>query len=251
MTMQNPNSNGFDREKSAAKVGEYQAGLAKLLADEAARIEAARGMAWGVMRAVQNLEVLRGGMVRRDGFHLEVADPLSVICAQAHRKWIKKGRVGVFVPPLSAGQVAVGRLYASLSEWREGSGVKCQTLDGRTGGGGAGLFIDTFLDRGAELARMRGRIGHGAAMAVRRVRPSKRAALSSIYEDEVLEGERVKARLISDRALVDGLLVAGQTLSEVLDGHGWAANGKHRGLLMVALCGALDRMQGIDPQQTP
>jgi hypothetical protein len=227
MKQMTSNSNGFDRD------GVYQ--------DAPGR---------GPVRRVENLVVLSGGMTRRDGYHLEVACALSVMCGQAHRRWLDKGGEGVFVPPFTSGQVAVGQAYRELAEWREGSGVKCQSLDGRTGGGGAGLFIDTFVDRGRALALLQGRIGGGAALAVRRVRPSKRAPLKSIYEDEVLEGERVKARLISDRALVDGVLLTGQTLSDVLRGHGWATNGKHRDALRVALCGALDRMQGIGVKQT-
>jgi hypothetical protein len=244
MNAQNPATNGFDPNAV------YQAGLGQRVAAEAQRIEAARGLAWGTLRAVENLIVQPGGLTRRDGFHMEVADPLSVMCGQAHRRWLDKGGKGAFVPPFTAGQVAVGQAYRDLVEWREGSGVKCQALDGRTGGGGSGLFVDTFIDQGEWLAVLRGRIGGGVAMAVRRVRPSKRAALKSIYEDEALEGERVKARLISDRALVDGVLVAGLTLSEVLRGHGWSADGKHRDALRVALCGALDRMQGIGVKQT-
>lgn len=130
------------------------------------------------------------------------------------------------MPPLTPGQVAIGRRYRDLAERLEAGGVKCSDLDGR-GGGGDG-FMDAYLADARELARMRARIGHGSALAVRRLRPSAR-------------GSR---RGIADRVLVDMVCLEGASLSEVLRRHGWTKQTPQLKALLVALCGALDRMIG-------
>ncbi|WP_444460064.1 hypothetical protein [Rhodobacter capsulatus] len=82
--------------------------------------------------------------------------------------------------PFSPGQVLAGRSYAALAEFVSAGGVKCSSLEGRIGGGAGGLdWIERHAQAAARLARMQARIGPGAALSVRRVRPRnapKRAA---------------------------------------------------------------------------
>jgi hypothetical protein len=88
--------------------------------------------------------------------------------------------------------------------------------------------MDAYLAVGRELDRLHGRIGLGQALVLRRVRPSQR-------------GSRVG---ISDRSVVDMVCLCGMTLGQVLEAHGWAVKGEYRDGVRIALCGALDRMQG-------
>ncbi len=134
--------------------------------------------------------------------------------------------------PFSPGQVLAGRSYAALAEFVSAGGVRCSSLEGRIGGGGAGGldWIERHAQAAAQLARMQARIGPGAALSVRRVRPSKRA-------------EEGGARLIADRALVDGFCLQGQSLGDVLLAHGWAKSGQNIEALRKALAAALERMR--------
>lgn len=133
--------------------------------------------------------------------------------------------------PFTAGQVAAARQYRALVERHEAGGMRCASLEavGR-GGGGGGAFIDAFVAEGQQIARLRARIGTGAALSVRRIRPSSRGAAAR--------------GIITDRALVDAVCLGDQTLSAVLKAHGWASKGDHREALRKALAAALDRMQG-------
>lgn len=152
---------------------------------------------------------------------MAVADAFDVMAARAR----SNGKGDPFTP----GQVAMGRHYAALVESHSAGGVKCSSIEGTGGGtGNGGDFMDAYLREGQELAAIRRKIGTGAAMVVRRQRPSKR-------------GSR---RTITDRALVDLVCVGGKTLAEVLDAHGWAKKGEAVAALRIALADALDRMQG-------
>lgn len=128
------------------------------------------------------------------------------------------------------GQVSIGRLYGVLVERYEAAGVKCSSLEnvGGGGGGSGSEFIDAVVSDARQIEAMRRRIGGGVSMAVRRVRPSSR-------------GTR---RSIADRALVDGVCIAGKTVSEVLRDHGWAVKGQTVKAGREALAAALDRMIG-------
>lgn len=136
-----------------------------------------------------------------------------------------------YVPPFTPGQIAVGRSYRDLVERHEASGMRCSQLQGGTRGGigGAGVS-EAQLQDARQISGYRRRIGHGAALAVRRIRPSARGA-----------GAR---GTIMDRALVDMVCIAGMTLSEVLRAHGWAEKGESRNALRKALASVLERMRG-------
>lgn len=197
---------------------------------EAAPVAPARGP----MRLVENVELLPGGLQRRRGAHWVGMDALSVMCRRAFESHqARGGSADDFVAPFTPGQIAVALDYQALVEWRDGSPMKCAALEaGRAGGGGSGLFIDSYIEQGRWLAELRRRIGAGQAMAVRRIRPSACGSRASIM----------------DRALVDAVCLGGATLSDVLRSHGWVKSTAHLDALRVALAQALDRMQGYRGQ---
>ena len=143
-------------------------------------------------------------------------------------------RAGVDAP-LTPGQVAMGRRYRDLVERHDAGGVKCSDLIGRVGGAGTD-FMDAYLAEGRELAAIRRRVGNGAAMAVRRIRPSARSSAAR--------------RNIPDRVLVDMVCLGNRSVSDVLRVHGWAVYGDTRKAVTQALSAALDRMVGYRPEKT-
>lgn len=133
--------------------------------------------------------------------------------------------------PFTKGQVNIARFYRDLVERHDAGGMKLASLEGRTGGGGAGRnFMDAYLAEGFAIDRLREAIGGGVALAVRRVRRSARGTDC--------------ARLILDRVLVDAICLKGRSFGWVLEGHGWAKTGRNVRALTDALAAALDRMQG-------
>lgn len=171
----------------------------------------------------------RAALRRADVFDRMIED-----ARRRHEKLVDKD--ATFLPPLSPGQVQMGRTYRDLVEDHDGKGLKCASLEASRGGGGSGSFIDTFVAQGIAIERIRARIGHGVAMEVRRIRPS---------------GRGVAARgIILDRMLVDMVCLGDRTLSDVLAGHGWDKQTKHIASLRAALAAALDRMQGYRDRLT-
>ena len=130
---------------------------------------------------------------------------------------------------LSALQIATGRQYRTLVERQAAGAVKLSSLEGRTGGSGRGLDVtDLRLAEARQLAAMGGRIGDGAALAVRRVRPSARGGAA--------------ASIIRNRALVDAVCLEDMDLSAVLEAHGWSVRTGSLNTLRAALAASLDRM---------
>ena len=197
----------------------------------------------GAMRIVTPRRI-EGNASVRDGYlgrsRMEVADVFDQMvqrawdrheadCARARKAGVADDKLPQFAPPFTAGQVSIARHYRALVEQHDAGGMKCASLEGRAGGGGqGGGFMDAFLDEGAEIDRLRHRIGNGMAMSLRRVRPS----------------ERGKRQPITARALVDGVCLAGKTVTEVLAAHGWNNDGRNRKVARGALAACLDRMQG-------
>lgn len=136
------------------------------------------------------------------------------------------------VPPFSKAQVTIARHYRDLVERHNAGGMRCASLEARGGGGASsgGEFIDAYLAVGCEIQQLRQRIGAGAAMVVRRVRPSSRGTAT--------------ASIIRDRDLVDAVCLHGKGFVEVLLAHGWSKDGKNAKSLQVALGECLDRMRG-------
>jgi len=153
---------------------------------------------------------------------LQRADSFDVMAAKAARH--KKPS------PFSPAQIAMGRFYRDLVEKHECAGVKCSSLESlsqRSAGSGSD-FMDAVLRDRERIAVLRGRIGSGSAMVVRRIRPSVR-------------GSRVT---IMDRRLVDIVCLEDGTISDVLKKHGWSEDTKLRAALQQALAAVLDRMMG-------
>lgn len=189
--------------------------------------EAPMAPARGPTMVVRELGMVPGSQerVRVEGVYLRDADVLSAANANAAKRCPEDQP---FVAPYTPGQVAIGRRYRDLVERHEAAGMKCASVEARSGGGGSGGFIDAFVAEGREIEAMRSRIGNGVSLAVRRIRPSARGCRAAI----------------KDRVLVDAVCLQGMTLNEVLRAAGWSADGKHREALRKALCAALDRMQG-------
>ncbi len=135
--------------------------------------------------------------------------------------------------PFDEGQMWVARRYRALVEGRDAAGVKCSSMGGGGAGGDFGRdFMERYTADGEALAHLLARIGVGASLVVRRVRPSAR-------------GDGVKAGLIVDRVLVDMICLHDKTPSQVLLKHGWATKGQYRAVVRAALAVVLDRMQGV------
>ena len=136
------------------------------------------------------------------------------------------------VPPFSKAQVTIARHYRDLVERHDAGGMRCASLEAGGGGGGSsgGEFIDAYLATGNEIQQLRQRIGAGAAMVIRRVRPSARGTAT--------------ASIIRDRDLVDAVCLHGKSFREVLDSHGWSIKGQNIQKLSDALKSSLDRMLG-------
>jgi hypothetical protein len=203
----------------------------KELATPPAAMQAApMAPARGPQQLVPSVTVIGGGMRRVEGAHFRALSPVAAMVAQARLR--HDARHGdsdrTFVPPFTPAQITMAEDYAALVEWREGSALRCASLEaGRAGGGGSGLFIDSFVDQGNWLAELRRRIGTDVAMSVRR---------------HMDRGNT--RRSITVRAAVDMLCLGGQDLSTILRRYGWAEKGSHRSDLRTAISGALDRMQG-------
>jgi hypothetical protein len=187
----------------------------------------------GPQQLVPSFTVSSGGMRRIEGAHWQGLSPLAAAVAQARLRHEgqteRRGTDAPFVPPYNPAQVAVAEDYAALVEWREGSAMRCASLEaGRnTGSAGGGLFIDAYIQQGRWLAQLQARIGTGVAMDIRRHMDRGNAR-----------------RTITVRAVVDMVLIGDRDLSAVLVAFGWQANGQNRKALRLQLVGALDRMQG-------
>ncbi|MBY0134497.1 hypothetical protein [Paracoccus yeei] len=158
-------------------------------------------------------------------------DIFDVLERRAAGRKDKNGKPAPAPAPFSKGQVNAARLYRDLVERHNAGGIRCASLEARRGCGpsAGGEFMDAFIAEGDAIAWMRRQIGGGVAMAVRRVRPSKRG--------------KAEARNIPDRVLVDAVCLDGLSFGQVLERHGWAKDGKNAQGLIVALAAALDRMQ--------
>ena len=134
--------------------------------------------------------------------------------------------------PYTTGQRYAGREYADLFMRCQSSGLKLSQLTGSGGGGGMAGVSEAVLADMQRLGWLHRRIGAGAALVVRRVRPSRRG------------GSGVKrARNIADADLVRMFCVDAETLGGVLVAHGWSDYRENKKVLHVALSAALDRMQ--------
>lgn len=190
-------------------------------------VQAPVAPARGAQQLVPNFTVTGGGMRRIEGAHWQGLSPLAAAVAQARLRHEARNPDAPFVPPFNPAQVQVAEDYAALVEWREGSALKCASLEAGRGGSGSGVFIDRFIDQGVWLATLHQRIGDGVAMSVRR------------------HMDRGNTRCqITVRKAVDLLCLDGVPVKAILRRFGWATDMKNQKALRSAICGALDRMQG-------
>lgn len=219
--------------------------LSQRKAEEAARIAAAkaRGVvpdacgpeipeapARGAFRLVQQQKLYPGG---KDGFEAKDAGFLgrAAICnADVFDRMAASAARARKAPPLTPGQIAMGRHYRDLVERHDCAGLKCSSVEAtRSGGSGqGGGFMDAVLRDREEIDRLRRRVGSGVAMEVRRVRPSARGTRAAIL----------------DQWLVDMVCLEDKALSDVLRAHGWSVYGDPLRAAGRALAAALDRMAG-------
>lgn len=181
----------------------------------------------GAIRVFQPMSLFPNGkddwVARPSGYRgrsaMQRADVFDVMAAKA----VSNGKPA----PFTRAQVAAGRYYRDLVERHACAGVRCSSVEAlRSGGGGSGSFIDAVLRDREEIEWIRRRIGTGTAMAVRKIRPSKR-------------GSRVN---ITDRRLVDMVCLEDKPISAVLRAHGWSVRGQTSGALRQALAEGLGRM---------
>jgi hypothetical protein len=220
--------------KGRARLSAEAARLAQILADatppESCGPEIPVAPARGACKVLRPVVMVPGG---KDGWTAEPAGykgrnavaALDVFDDMA-RKAAAKGLPAPFTPA----QVAVARRYRTLVERHSAGGVRCSSLEAQRGGSGnGGDFMDAFVAEGDEIRRMRARVGSGAAMQVRRIRPSARGTAAR--------------GIITDLALLDAVCLEGLTVSAVLQRYGWACNSGNRRALYLALESSINAMK--------
>lgn len=189
--------------------------------------EAPVSPARGPMALDPEYEIDRQGFRRVVGRHFREALVLEIVCLRAYEKHRAAPGAGAFVPPFSWHQVAIAADYRELYRWREGSPYRCSSFEaGRSGGGGSGVFIDSYIEQGRALEELQRRIGHGVAIAAGE------------------EGRRAGRRDILDRELLDRVVLQDMAIPAVLRGFGWSDGGRVKARAQEALRRILDRMLG-------
>lgn len=231
-------------DAEAARVGAILSAATPPVEMRAAPVAPARG----AMMLRPDFEVQPGGTRKRVGAHwveptrLDIDNARAVEVERDRLAGIEAERLAAGKPgieggvdraakraaPFTSGQVAVATEYRALVEWREGSPLKCGSLEPGHGGGASGLFIDGYIAKGRRLSDLISAIGPDTALDVMRKGGAAR-------------------RAITVRAAVDMVVLQGASLAEVLRAHGWATKGEYRAIVRDAVSGALDRMQAIPP----
>jgi hypothetical protein len=240
----------FDRAAGLERLARAKARFDQIKASaaipEACGPDIAMAPARGAFATFRPIEIVPGsaGTARPAGYRgpgevqhraaIRCADIFDAMTEDARRLHAGRGdNAGPFVPPFTPGQVQVARDYRDLVERHAAVGMKCASIEAVTRGGGQSEFIDAYVTEGIRLAAMIARIGTGAALSVRRLRPIKR-------------GGRAR-RIILDRTLVDMVCLGQLSLTQVLEAHGWVSKGDTREALRRGLRDCLDRMQGYGP----
>lgn len=254
---------GFDRAASARIVSQARAEALCRLAEADARVAAVKASASipeacgpdiapaparGAFRTFRPIEIVPGsaGTARPAGYRgpgearfraaIQRADIFDAMIEDARKRHAAvREEAGPFISPFTPGQVQIARDYRDLTERRAAGGMKCSSLESTGRGGGQGEFMDAYAIEGLRLKAMIARIGSGASLHVRRMRPIRR-------------GEMARGTIL-DRTLVDMVCLGQCSLTQVLHAHGWKAYGKTREALRRALADCLDRMQGYRPDR--
>ena len=193
----------------------------------AAMSAAAIAPARGPQVLVPDFTATRGGIRQRMGGHWQALSAIATMVVNARLRHEARDTAAAFAPPFNPAQVQVAEDYAALVEWREGSPLRCASLEGGRGGANGNPFIDSYIQNGLWLETLQARIGTGVAMAPHR------------HMDR--DNSR---RAILVRVAVDMLCLGGKDMTSILRRHGWTPDVKTRKALRLAICGALDRMQG-------
>jgi hypothetical protein len=173
----------------------------------------------------------RQGFRRIAGYHAREVLVLELICLRAQERHKARAGKEAFVSPFSWHQIAIAGDYRELVKWRAGAPIKGSKLEGgRSGGGGSGLFIETYIDQGRALAVLEERIGRGVALEAGE------------------EGRRAGRRDIGDRELLDAVVLSDMQLPAVLRAFGWSDGGRVKARAQEALRRILDRMLGATPE---
>jgi hypothetical protein len=173
------------------------------------------------------------GFRRVVGRHFREACVLDLICLRALDRHKAKPGAGDFVPPFSWHQIAMAVDYRELNRWREGSPYRCSSFEaGRSGGGGSGLFIESYIEQGRALELLHHRIGTGVAIEAGQ------------------EGRLAGRRDILDRELIDRVVLQDLQIPAVLRGFGWSDGGRVKARAQEAIRRILDRMRGLEAQST-
>lgn len=154
----------------------------------------------------------------------DVFDAMIEEARQRHQ--VRKGDAP-FVAPISVGQVAAGRAYRDLIEWREGFGSK-PALAEPGGGRGAGGAIDAYVQSGLRLKAFIAAIGTGIVLTPRRS----------------MDRDNARAT-VSVRFVVDAVCLWDWTLSEIIRKAGWQPKGDVRATVRRGLSEALERMRDV------
>lgn len=157
---------------------------------------------------------------------LRMADAFDVMEEQAARR--AKSRNRDAEPLFTAAQVEAGRAFAEVYEFVAKGGVKCASLEGRTGGGGHREFMDIYAAACERHRRMVAAIGTGWAIEPKRAAP---------------HGDRRRA--IRSLTLVHMVCVQQLGLTDVLARFGWSRSQKVRDGLRAALADSLDAIYGL------
>lgn len=186
------------------------------------------------MQLLPDFEMDSAGWQRQVGSHWAACEGIARMNAQAQLMWQRRhpgADLTGYTAPFRHEQVEVAHLYRSLVEWRDGSAIKCASVEGRGGGGeGLGLgYSEAFLGAGRTLAALRAAVGRGHALQPRR------------------HMDRTNARrAIPDLALLDAVVLHDMDLSAVLKRYGWLEQkGGYRNDLRSALRTSLDRMRRV------
>lgn len=240
------------REEALSRLAEAEAKVAAVKASaaipDACGPDIAPAPARGAFRTFRPIEIVPGsaGTARPAGYRgpgeasfraaIQRADIFDAMIEEARKRHAAiREEAGPFVPPFSPGQVQIARDYRDLTERHAAGGMKCSSLEATGRAGGQGEFMDAYASEGLRLKAMISRIGSGASLHVRRMRPIRR-------------GEMARGTIL-DRTLVDMVCLGQCSLTQVLHAHGWKAYGKTREALRRALADCLDRMQGYRPRR--
>jgi hypothetical protein len=224
------------QNRIAAEAARLQAAKAACSIPESCGPDIAPSPARGGFVLARQVELLPVGSEKVEAVHRGYGGRDAIQCADAFDAMLKAAARSKRPSPLTPGQISIGRRYRALVEMLAADDTKLSSLEATFGGGAGRDWMDRRLEFSAELDTLRARIGAGAAMVVRRVRPSARGQ----------DG----ARVISDRALIDAVCLKGQSLKAVLRAHLWSDYGGNQKTLAEALSAALDRMIGYRPEKS-